>query len=213
MGAAAAPRDAGLHRGLRIHRLPAVLRPLAIASARHFSWQRADYWFPEIRSLPGAAFVFTVVLYPYVYLLARTAFLARTASMIDAARAGLTPWQTGSASTCRWRGPPWPPARLLALMETLADYGAAAYFGLQTFTTAIYRAWYALGDRIAASQLAAVLLVVVMVVMALEVRMRGRARFVLAPQLRPAGAARKGCRAALGWLQSLLAACRWRSAS
>jgi iron(III) transport system permease protein len=153
-----------------------------------FNWQRADYWFPEIRSLPGAAFVFTVVLYPYVYLLARTAFLARTASMIDAARSlGLTPWQTWLRVNLPLARPAVAAGALLALMETLADYGAAAYFGLQTFTTAIYRAWYALGDRIAASQLAAVLLVVVMVVMALEVRMRGRARFFSPPNsARPA---------------------------
>jgi iron(III) transport system permease protein len=153
-----------------------------------FGWQRGDYWFPEIRSMPGAAFVFTVVLYPYVYLLARTAFLARTASMIDAARSlGLTPWQTWLRVNLPLARPAVAAGALLALMETLADYGAAAYFGLQTFTTAIYRAWYALGDRIAASQLAAVLLVVVLVVMALEVRMRGRARFYSPPNnARPA---------------------------
>jgi iron(III) transport system permease protein len=70
---------------------------------------------------------------------------------------------------------------VLALMETVADYGAAAYFGLQTFTTAIFRAWFSLGDRIAASQLASVLLAVVLVLMAFELRARGRARFVAAP--------------------------------
>ena len=149
---------------------------------------RGDYWFPEIRSLPGAAFVFTVVLYPYVYLLARTAFLARTASMIDAARSlGLGPWQTWLRVNLPLARPAVAAGALLALMETLADYGAASYFGLQTFTTAIYRAWYALGDRIAASQLAAVLLFVVLVVMAIEVRMRGRARFYAPPNTaRPA---------------------------
>jgi iron(III) transport system permease protein len=151
-------------------------------------WRRGDYWFPDIRSLPGAAFVFTVVLYPYVYLLARTAFLARTASMIDAARSlGLTPWQTWLRVNLPLARPAVAAGALLAMMETLADYGAAAYFGLQTFTTAIYRAWYSLGDRIAASQLAAVLLLVVLVVMALEVRMRGRARFYSPPNTaRPA---------------------------
>jgi iron(III) transport system permease protein len=153
-----------------------------------FGWQRGDYWFPEIRSLPGAAFVFTVVLYPYVYLLARTAFLARTTSMIDAARSlGLSPLQTWWRVNLPLARPAVAAGALLALMETLADYGAAAYFGLQTFTTAIYRAWYSLGDRIAASQLAAVLLVVVLVVMAIEVRMRGRARFYSPPNTaRPA---------------------------
>lgn len=153
-----------------------------------FGWSRGDYWFPEIRSVPGAACVFTVVLYPYVYLLARTAFLARTAAMADAARSlGLTPWQTWLKVNLPLARPAVAAGALLALMETLADYGAAAYFGLQTFTTAIYRAWYSLGDRIAASQLAAVLLVLVVVVMAVEVRLRGRARFFSPPNsARPA---------------------------
>jgi iron(III) transport system permease protein len=153
-----------------------------------FGWSRGDYWFPEIRSVPGAAFVFTVVLYPYVYLLARTAFLARTASMADAARSlGLSPWQTWLQVNLPLARPAVAAGALLALMETLADYGAAAYFGLQTFTTAIYRAWYSLGDRIAASQLAAVLLVLVVMVMAVEVRLRGRARFFSPPNsARPA---------------------------
>jgi iron(III) transport system permease protein len=148
-----------------------------------FGWQRTDYWFPEIRSLPGAAFVFTVVLYPYVYLLARTAFLGRTASMIDAARClGYTPWRTWLHVNLPLARPAIAAGTLLALMETLADYGAAAYFGLLTYTTAIYRAWFALGDRMAASQLAAVLLTVVLGLMLAERRARGRARFFVAPQ-------------------------------
>jgi len=157
-----------------------------------FGWQRGDYWFPEIRSVPGAAFVFTVVLYPYVYLLARAAFLARTAAMIDAARSlGLTPWQTWLRVNLPLARPAVAAGALLAMMETLADYGAASYFGLLTFTTAIYRAWFALGDRIAASQLAAVLLVLVLAVMALELRMRGQARFFSPPNsARPAPRAR-----------------------
>lgn len=152
--------------------------PLQSGLRDSFGWQRGDYWFPEIRSIAGAAFVFIVVLYPYVYLLARTAFLARTAAMMDAARSlGQTAWQT-------WRRVNFPLARpaiaagaLLALMETIADYGAASYFGLQTFTTSIYRAWFALGDRLAASQLAAVLLILVLVLFYIEHRARGRARF------------------------------------
>ena len=157
--------------------------PVQGALRQLFGWQRADYWFPEIRSLPGAGFVFTVVLYPYVYLLARTAFLGRTASMIDAARClGYTPWRTWLYVNLPLARPAVAAGTLLALMETLADYGAAAYFGLLTYTTAIYRAWFALGDRMAASQLAAVLLLVVLGLMFAERRARGRARFFVAPQ-------------------------------
>jgi len=154
-----------------------------------FGWQRGDYWFPEIRSVPGAALVFTVTLYPYVYLLARTAFLARTAAMADAARSlGYSPLRSWLHVNLPMARPAVAAGAALALMETVADYGAASYFGLQTFTTAIYRAWFSLGDRIAASQLAGVLLALVLVLMAFELRARGRARFVSAPNTsRPAG--------------------------
>jgi len=152
--------------------------PVQSALRESFGWRHGDYWFPEIRSLPGGALVFSVVLYPYVYLLARTAFLARTASMIDAARSlGLTPWQTWWQVNVPLARPAIAAGALLALMETLADYGASVYFGLQTFTVAIYRAWFSLGDRIAASQLAAVLLLLVLGVLMLERHARGRARF------------------------------------
>jgi iron(III) transport system permease protein len=152
--------------------------PLQTALRETFGWRRGDYWFPEIRSLAGGIFVFSVVLYPYVYLLARTAFLARTAAMIDAARSlGLTPWQTWWQVNLPLARPALAAGALLALMETLADYGATAYFGLQTFTVSIFRAWFALGDRLAASQLAGCLLLLVLVVLVLERRARGRARF------------------------------------
>lgn len=162
--------------------------PLQSALRGLFGWQRGDYWFPEVRSLPGAACVFVFVLYPYVYLLARTAFLARTASMIDAARSlGASPLGTWLRVNVPLARPAVVAGSLLALMETIADYGAASYFGLNTFTTSIYRAWFALGDRLAASQLSAVLLLVVAIVIALEERGRGRARFFAAPNAaRPA---------------------------
>src|SRR5690606_15886268 len=103
--------------------------PLQSALREAFGWRRGDYWFPEVRSLGGAAFVFTVVLYPYVYLLARTAFLARTASMIDAARSlGLSPLATWWRVNLPLARPAVVAGCLLALMETIADYGAAAYF-------------------------------------------------------------------------------------
>lgn len=156
--------------------------PLQGALRAAFDWRRGDYWFPEIRSLPGAAFVFVFVLYPYVYLLARTAFLARTASMIDAARSlGLSPLATWLHVNLPLARPAVVAGALLAIMETIADYGAASYFGLQTFTTSIYRAWFSLGDRLAASQLSALMLMVVVVVMALEERARGQARYFAAP--------------------------------
>lgn len=152
--------------------------PLQGALRASFGWRHGDYWFPEIRSLAGGVFVFTLVLYPYVYLLARTAFAARTAAMIDAARSlGLSAWQTWWQVNVPLARPAIVAGALLALMETLADYGASVYFGLQTFTAAIYRAWFSMGDRMAASQLSAVLLVIVLLLLAVERRARGQARF------------------------------------
>ncbi|NWG32405.1 MAG: iron ABC transporter permease [Rhodocyclaceae bacterium] len=148
-----------------------------------FGWRRGDYWFPEIRSLPGAALMFVCVLYPYVYLITRTAFLGRGASTFEAARSlGLSPWAAFLRVSLPLARPAIAAGVALALMETLADYGTVAYFAVPTFTTGIYRAWFALGDRTAAAQLAAALLAFVLLLVALERASRGRARFAEAGQ-------------------------------
>jgi iron(III) transport system permease protein len=128
--------------------------PVQTGLRESFGWQKGDYWFPEVRSLGGAVVLFSCVLYPYVYLLARTAFLERAGGMIEAARAlGLNPWQGFWRVSIPLARPAIAAGMALALMETLADYGTVAYFAVQTFTTGIYRAWFSLGDRIAAAQL------------------------------------------------------------
>ncbi len=152
--------------------------PVQSALRKAFGWQRADYWFPEVRSVGGAAAMFTLVLYPYVYLLARTAFIERAGGMIEAGRAlGLTPWRAFLRLSLPLARPAIAAGVSLALMETLADYGTVSYFAVQTFTTGIYRAWFSLGDRVAAAQLACVLLGFVVLVLALERVSRGGARF------------------------------------
>jgi len=152
--------------------------PLQSALRRMFGWSRADYWFPDVRSLGGAALMFTLVLYPYVYLLARTAFLERAGGMIEVGRSlGLTPWQSFVRLSLPLARPAVAAGVALALMETLADYGTVSYFGVQTFTTGIYRAWFSLGDRSAAAQLSLALLAFVVVVLALERASRGRSRY------------------------------------
>lgn len=147
------------------------------------SWIRATLGlegrvFPEIRSLPGAVLVFVVSLYPYVYLLVRTALAERAAQLMEAARL------LGAPLAGRIRRVALPLARpaitagvALALMETLADFGVASYFGIQTFSTGIYKAWLAMDNRIAAAQLATLLLFVVAVLLALETRAQKRLRF------------------------------------
>lgn len=148
-------------------------------------WTRADYWFPEVRSLGGAVVMFAFVLYPYVFMLARAAFLERGAALLEAGMSlGLSPWQGFRRISLPMARPAIAAGVALALMETLADYGTVSYFAVQTFTTGIYRAWFSLGDRVAAAQLAMCLLGFVVLVLALERQSRGAARFH-GPGLRP----------------------------
>lgn len=143
-----------------------------------FGWRKDDYWFPDVRSLGGAVAMFGFVLYPYVYLLARTAFIERATGMVEAARVlGLRPLQAFLRVSLPLARPAIAVGVALALMEALADYGTVAYFAVPTFTTGIYRAWFSLGDRVAAAQLAACLLGVVSLLLALERFSRGRARY------------------------------------
>lgn len=143
-----------------------------------FEWRRGDYWFPDVRSVGGAVAMFMFVLYPYVYMIARTAFLERAGGMLEAGRSlGLGPWGSFFRVSLPLARPAVVAGTALALMETLADFGTVSYFGVQTFTTGIYRAWFSLGDRIAAAQLSAALLSFVILVLTLERISRGRARF------------------------------------
>lgn len=143
-----------------------------------FGWRAGQYWFPDIRTVGGAIAVFIFVLYPYVYLLARAAFLERASGMLEVGRSlGLGPWQTFFRISLPLARPAIAAGASLALMETLADYGAVSYFGVPTFTTGIYRAWFNLGDRVASAQLAATLLGFVMLILFAERSLRGRARF------------------------------------
>ena len=141
-------------------------------------WSVRGYWFPDIRSLPGAGVCLGLALYPYVYMLARSAFAERSASLSDAARSlGLSPRAT-------WWRVIWPVARpavaagsALVLMETLADFGTVSYFGIDTLTAGIYRSWQGMGDRVAAARLAIVLLLLVGGLAYAERRQRTRMRF------------------------------------
>ena len=136
--------------------------------------------FPEVRSLGGAAWVFTFCLYPYVYLLARTALADRATHLMDAARL------LGAPMRRRVREIALPLARpavaagvALALMETLADFGVSSYFGIQTFTAGIYKAWLVLDNRVAAAQLATLLLLAVVLLLKLEHRAQKKMRFAV----------------------------------
>jgi len=175
------------------------------------SWLRTAFGLqgrllPEVRSLGGAVLVFTVALYPYVYLLARTALSERAVHLMEAARL------LGAPLSRRIREVALPLARpavaagvALALMETLADFGVASYFGIQTFTAGIYKAWLSMDNRMAAAQLATVLLIFVAVLLRIEHSAQRRMRFAGTRGGR-AGAADaapvqlQGARALVAWL-------------
>jgi iron(III) transport system permease protein len=141
-------------------------------------WTRADYAFPPIRSLGGAIVVMSLVLYPYVYLLARAAFLEQCTCMLDVSRTlGRGPWGSFYKVALPLARPAIAGGVALALMETLADFGTVQYFGVNTFTTGIYRTWFALGEPTAAAQLAGVLMLVVLLVLTLERASRGLAKY------------------------------------
>ena len=146
------------------------------------SWLReafgAGYWFPEVRSLPGAAVMLALVLYPYVYLLTRAAFQEQSACAVEAARVlGAGPARAFFRIALPLARPAIVAGLSLALMETLADYGVVQYFGVATFTTGIFRTWFGLGSSVAAAQLSALLMGFVLALILLENRARKQARY------------------------------------
>ncbi|WP_369407943.1 ABC transporter permease [Roseomonas rosulenta] len=149
-----------------------------------------QYWVPEIRSLPGAALMLAMVLYPYVYLLCRSAFLQQSVCLLEASRTlghGLP--RTFLHVALPLARPALAAGIALALMETLADFGTVQHFGVRTFTTGIYEAWFGMDDRGAAAQLAVGLLGCVFLLLGLERLSRGGRRFhpttTRQPPLRP----------------------------
>lgn len=133
---------------------------------------------PDPRSLWGAVILFVLCLYPYVYLLTRTALGERGVALMEAARLlGAGPWRRVREVALPLARPALAAGVALALMETLADYGVGAYFGLTTFTTGIYKAWLVMNDRLAAAQLASILLGVVALLIWTEQRAQARLRF------------------------------------
>jgi iron(III) transport system permease protein len=143
-----------------------------------FGWGYGDYWFPEVRSIGGAMLMLSLVLYPYVYMLARSAFLEQSICVLEVSRTlGNSPVTSFFRVALPLARPAIVTGLSLALMETLADYGTVQYFGVSTFTTGIFRTWFGMGDSASAAQLSAMLLGFVFVLIVLERWSRRRARF------------------------------------
>lgn len=143
-----------------------------------FDWAYGDYWFPEIRSLGGAIMMFSFVLYPYVFLLTRSTLAAQSANITHVAQS------LGASSIERLTLIILPLARpaivagvMLALMETLADYGTVQYFGVDTFTTGIFRTWFGFGEAQTAAQLSSLLMLTVFALFLFEKSSRKRIRY------------------------------------
>ncbi len=144
-----------------------------------FNWSSVDdYWFPNIRSLPGAIAMFILVLYPYVYLLTRVAFLEQSTRTLEASRSlGCNPWRSFFTIALPLARPAIISGVALTLMETLSDFGTVEYFGVTTFTTGIYRTWFGRDERVAAAQLAAMLMLFILALIILERWSRRQAQY------------------------------------
>ena len=144
-----------------------------------FGWRNAqDYWFPDIRTLGGAVFVMSVVLYPYVYITARASFLAQSICVLEVSR---TLGRSAAATFFEVALPLARPALAagvaLALMETLNDIGAVEFFGVRTLTVAIYDTWLDRNSLAGAAQIACIMLVFVFAVFVIERALRANRRY------------------------------------
>ncbi len=144
-----------------------------------FGWTSVqDYWFPPIRSMAGAILMLSLVLYPYVYLLVRVAFLEQSVCTVEASRSlGCGSWKSFFKVALPLARPAIMAGLALVMMETLNDYGTVQFFAVDTFSVGIYRTWFNLGERIAASQLAACLLVFVLAMLLIEQWSRHQTRY------------------------------------
>ena len=144
-----------------------------------FGWQNAqDYWFPEIRSRGAAIVVLAAALYPYVFLMARSAFREQSGHGFEVARAlGAGPWARFWRVGLPLARPAIAAASAIVMMETISDFGVVSYFSVQTLTTGIFSTWLDGGSASGAAQIASVVLIVVLVLVGLEKHSRGRVRF------------------------------------
>jgi iron(III) transport system permease protein len=176
--------------------------PVQVGLRHLFGWQsQKDYWFPDLHSLGGAIAMLTLALYPYVYLLARVAFLEQSVCTLEASRSlGCNPWRSFFTVALPLARPSIVAGLALALMETLNDFGTVQHFGVSTFTTGIYRTWFGLDNRPAAAQLASLLMLFVLVLIFLESWSRRQARYY-----HRSSSSQTMPKYQLGWLRAALA--------
>jgi iron(III) transport system permease protein len=142
-----------------------------------FGWTARDYWFPDIRSLGGAVFVMSAVLYPYVYLAARATFVQQSVCALEVARTlGRTPMGTFWAVALPLARPALAAGVALVAMETLNDLGAVQHLGIETLSASIYTTWLQRSNLGGAAQLATVMLLLIVLLLLGERFARGGAK-------------------------------------
>lgn len=153
--------------------------PVQSTLRQMMGWQTVnDYWFPDVRSMGGAIAMFSLVLYPYVYLLVRVAFFEQSVCAVEASRSlGCGPWKSFLKIALPLSRPAIAAGVSLALMETLSDFGTVQFFGVETFTTGIYRTWFGMGEPVGAAKLSSFLLLFIFSLVLLEQWSRRQSRY------------------------------------
>lgn len=132
-------------------------------------WQAGDYWFPDLRSLGGATAILALVFYPYVYLMARAAFMEQSASLLQSARLlRCTPFESFRRLSLPLARPSIAVGLSLVAMETIGDFGTVSYFSVNTLTTAVYDTWLGYSNLNAAAKISAIMLLVVILLLSTE---------------------------------------------
>ena len=125
-------------------------------------WTASDYWFPDIRTLFGATYVLALVLYPYIYLMSRSAFMEQNVSLLQSARLlGCSSFESFRRVSLPLVRPAVAVGLSLVAMETLGDFGTVSYFAVNTLTTAVYDTWLGYSNLGAAAKISAIMLVVI----------------------------------------------------
>ena len=154
--------------------------PLYTFLRNSYGVETGAYLFLDFLSPKGVILIFSLSLYPYVYLICRAYFMSQSAAMLETASSmGRSPLQSFFRVALPMARPAIVAGISLVMMEVLNDYGLVQYFGVETFTTGIFSAWFAFGDRTTALRLAGWLLIMVLVIVMAEKMQRGKAQFDL----------------------------------
>ncbi len=132
-------------------------------------WKGGEYWFPDLRTLPGAITILALVLYPYVYLMCRAAFMEQSVTLLQSARLlKCSPWESFKRISLPLARPSIAVGLSLVAMETLGDFGTVSYFAVNTLTTAVYDTWLGYSNLHAAAKISAIMLIVIVLLISTE---------------------------------------------